>query len=365
MSAPTINTHLRAAALLIRIQNANDQGALARYETYSVAESDTSFPTPNGPIPARMYTPVGVAHPAHLMIVHGVHHLGIHDPRIIAFARALSAGGVQVFSPEMPDLTDYRVTPGTIELIGIAARQFSRESGTPVGLLGISFSGSLSLLAAADPRNASSIAFVVSLGSHANMQRVAHFFITGETPRPDGTMGFVKPHEYGALVLLYSHPEEFFPAADAAQVRESLRDLLWENVSGSKAISAKLSPPSRAIFDHLYAHDRESLKPELLKEVDRHATEMQAVSADQKLSSLHVPVLLLHGAADDVIPNTELLWLKRDVPAEYLKAALITPLLSHLDVTGDPTAGDKLQLIQFMSTVLDLADETRSRAGST
>jgi len=349
----------------MRIQNADDQGSLAHYETYPVVETDITYQSPNGPMPARMYTPVGVAHPAHLMIVHGVHHLGIHDPRIIAFARALSAGGVQVFSPEMPDLTDYRVTPRTIELIGIAARQFSHDSGTPVGVLGISFSGSLSLLAAADPRNASCIAFVVSLGSHANMQRVARFFITGETPRPDGIIGFVKPHEYGALVLLYSHPEEFFPTADATQVRQSLRDLLWEDVAGSKAISARLSPPSRVIFDHLYAHDRESLKPELLQAIDRHAAEMQVVSADLKLSSLHVPVLLLHGAADDVIPNTELLWLKRDVPAEYLKGALITPLLSHLDVTGDPTAGNKLQLIQFMSTVLALADETRSRAGST
>ena len=66
---------------------------------------------------------------------------------------------------------------------------------------------------------------MVSLGSHDNMQRVARFFLTGETTRPDGTVGFVKPHEYGALVLLYSHPEEFFPAADVPQVRESLRRL--------------------------------------------------------------------------------------------------------------------------------------------
>ena len=99
-----------------------------------------------------MYTPVGLAHPPHLMIVHGVHHLGIHDPRIIAFARALSEGGVQVFTPEMPDLTDYRITPATTALIGVAARQFSHACGTPVGVLGISFSGSLSLIAATDPR---------------------------------------------------------------------------------------------------------------------------------------------------------------------------------------------------------------------
>ena len=359
VSAPTVNTRLRAASLLTRIENANDPGTLARYDTYHVAETDTSFATPSGPIAARLYTPVGLTHPPHLMIVHGVHHLGIHDPRIIAFARALSAGGVQVFTPEMHDLTDYKVTPATIEMIGAAARQFSRASGAPVGVLGISFSGSLSLIAASDPRNEGSIAFVVSLGSHDNMSRVARFFLTGETPRPDGTSGYVKAHEYGALVLLYSHPEDFFPAADLPRVRESLRFLLWEDVDSSKAIAKTLSPRSRAIMDRLYAHDRDSLKPEILKAIDRHAMEMDAVSADHQLASLRVPVLLLHGAADDVIPNTELLWLEKDVPAACLRGALVTPLLSHLDVAGDPTATDKLQLIEFMSTVLDLADGTR------
>jgi dienelactone hydrolase len=355
--APTINTRVRAASLLMRIEN--DQGRLARYDTYQVAETDTSFTTSSGSVPARLYTPIGLQHPPHLMLVHGVHHLGIHDPRIIAFARALSAGGVQVFTPEMHDLTDYRVTPATIDMIGVAARQFSRDSGTPIGILGISFSGSLSLIAAADPRNQGSIGFVVSLGSHDNMTRVARFFLTGETPRPDGTSGYVKAHEYGALVLLYSHPEEFFPAADLPRVRESLKYLLWEDVDSSKAIAKTLSPQSRAIMERLYAHDRDSLKPALLKAIDHHAPEMHAVSADHQLSSLHLPVLLLHGAADDVIPNTELLWLERDVPESCLRSALVTPLLSHLDVTGDPTAVDKLRLIEFMSTVLELADETR------
>jgi dienelactone hydrolase len=363
-TAPAINTRLRAASLLLRIENAGDRGSLARYETCAVIETDSSLATPEGLVPARLYTPMGIAHPPHIMIVHGVHHLGIHDPRIVAFARALAQTGIQVFTPEIRDLADYKVTPAVIDTIGLAARQFSREAGAPVGVLGISFSGSLSLIAAADPRNANSIAFVVSLGSHDNMQRVARFFLTGETPRPDGTSGFVKPHEYGALVLLYSHPEDFFPAADLATARESLKCLLWEDVDASRRLAEKLSPSSRAIMEHLYAHDRDALKPALLQEIERHTAEMQAVSADHKLAGVHVPVLLLHGAADDVIPNTELLWLEKEVPAPYLRGALITPLLSHLDVAGDPTVDDKLQLIQFMSTVLDLADETRGGSGT-
>jgi len=349
----------------MRIENVDDQGSLARYATYSVAETETTYLTSTGAVPARLYTPVGLQHPPHLMLVHGVHHLGIHDPRIVAFARALSQGGIQVFTPEMPDLTDYKVTPSTIDLIGTAAREFSRTAGAPVGVLGISFSGSLSLIAAADPRNAHSIAFVVSLGSHDDMQRVARFFVTGETTWPNGTTGYVKPHEYGALVLIYSHPEDFFTARDLPAVRQCLKYLLWEDVENSKRIARTLSPKSRALMDQIYAHNRDSLKTALMAAIAGHASEMQSVSASGKLGSLRIPVLLLHGAADDVIPNTELLWLRRDVPPTCLRGALITPLLSHLDVMGDPSAADKLQLIQFMSTVLQLADETRSTQSTT
>jgi pimeloyl-ACP methyl ester carboxylesterase len=365
VSAPSVNQHLKAVSLLLRIENENDRSSLARYDTYNVNESDSPLTTPSGSVPARLYTPIGLSNPPHLLIIHGVHHLGIHDPRIIAFARTLSASGVQVLTPEMPDLIDYRVTPATIDLIGVAAREFSRRSGTKVGILGISFSGSLSLIAAVDPRNAPSIAFVVSLGSHDNMQRVATFFLTGETPRPDGKIAHVHPHEYGTLVLIYSHPEEFFPTRELPPVREALRYLLGEDVAASKKIAEHLSPESRAIMDHLYAHDRDTLLPKLQQVIVRHSAELAQVSAGKQLASINIPVLLLHGAADDVIPNTELLWLERDVPPQHLQAALITPLLSHLDVTGDPSAGDKLRLIQFMSTVLELADQTRSRTTTT
>jgi pimeloyl-ACP methyl ester carboxylesterase len=96
--------------------------------------------------------------------------------------------------------------------------------------------------------------------------------------------------------------------------------------------------------------------------INQHAAELERVSADKRLATLRIPVLLLHGAADDVIPNTELLWLEKDVPPEHLQSALITPLLSHLDVAGDPSTTDKIKLVTFMSTVLELADGTRSHS---
>src|SRR5436853_264293 len=80
----------------------------------------------------------------------------------------------------------------------------------PVGVLGLSFCGGLALMADADERYKPDIAFVVSVGGHDAMARVARFLASGKTARPDGSSVTMLPHEYGALVLVYSQVSRFF-----------------------------------------------------------------------------------------------------------------------------------------------------------
>lgn len=357
---PTSSDHLRAASLLLRIENPNDHSRLARFDTYSVAEVASELATPRGPVRARLYTPQGIANPPGMVVAHGIHHLGIDEPRLMAFSRALAQSGIQVFTPELPSIADYQVTRGSVDIIGAAAQRFAQQINAPVGVLGLSFAGGEALLAAADPRYAPSIGFVLSIGAHEDMHRVAEFFVTGKIARPDGTIVTMKPHEYGPLVLIYSHVDEFFPAADINGAKEALKLLLWEDVSASKAAAAKLSPASQEKMAHLYQHDSSVFDDAIQRAIDRHSAEMAAVSPHNQLQSLHVPVLLLHGAGDDVIPATEMLWLERDIPNGYLRGALITPMLSHVDVAQEPPLGEKLALVHLMSHLFELADDSRS-----
>jgi pimeloyl-ACP methyl ester carboxylesterase len=48
-----------------------------------------------------------------------------------------------------------------------------------------------------------------------------------------------------------------------------------------------------------------------------------------RLDALTVPVMLLHGAADRLVPYTETLRLARAVPAASLRRVTITRLLGH------------------------------------
>ena len=131
--------YLRAAGLLLRIEDPQHAGLIGGMHAYTIEESVTEIRTPAGSSRARLYAPKDVPNAPGMLIVHGVHHLGIDDPRLVAFARALSAGGIRVLRRRLLALTDYLVDASSIQLIGDTARDFSQSLRQKVGILGIRF----------------------------------------------------------------------------------------------------------------------------------------------------------------------------------------------------------------------------------
>ena len=134
-------TYLRATGLLLRIENPQHAGIIGDIHTYPIEESLTEISTPSGTIRARLYIPKGLANPPGMVIVHGVHHLGIDEPRLVAFARAMSASGIRVLTPELLSLADYQIDAQSVELIGYSVRSFSQSIHQKVGVLGMAFAG--------------------------------------------------------------------------------------------------------------------------------------------------------------------------------------------------------------------------------
>jgi pimeloyl-ACP methyl ester carboxylesterase len=299
----------------------------------------------------RLFIPQGVKDPGGIVLLHGVHHLGIEDPRMWNLARALASAGVLVMTPELQDLADYRVTPRTIDVIGDSAVVLSTQMHRTVGVIGLSFAGGLSLLAANRAEFRDRIGFVVAIGAHDDMGRVARFFAANMIARPDGVETPFQAHEYGVLVLAYSHLEDFFSAKDVPVAREALRQRLWELPEAEKTAAA-LSLEGKKQFDQLL-HHRDQLKEVLLHEITLHKEEMDAVSPHGHLAQMRTTVFLLHGAGDTIIPSSETLWLAKDVPQSELKTALVSPALVHVDMGDKVTWQQQWQLVDFMAQVLD------------
>ncbi len=352
------DTHLRALSILLRLSNPDVQGFSTRFARHPFTEQEGSAETAHGPLKFRLYLPQGVSQPGGMVLLDGIHRAGIDEPRLINFARSMAGAGIEVMTAELQDLADYKVTLRTVDVIGDSAVLLGNKMGLPkVGVVGMSFGGGLALLAANKPEYADSIGFVTAVGAHDDMTRVAHFFAANMIEKPDGSTVALKAHEYGVLVLAYSHIEDFFSPRDVPVAREALRKWLWEQASDSIQTAKGLSPAGRQELDTIL-HHRDQLQPALLQEIKRHSDEMQAVSPHGHIGRLRVPVYLLHGSTDSVIPASETLWLAKDVPPQELRVVLISPAMNMIHVDGQHpvTVSEKWALVDFMAQVLNAAD---------
>ena len=83
---------------------------------------------------------------------------------------------------------------------------------------------------------------------------------------------------------------------------------------------------------------------------------MDAVSPHEHIADLRMPVFLLHGAGDTVIPASETLWLAKDVPPANVRAVLVSQALVHVDMGSKVTWQEQWQLVDFMSQVLEATE---------
>jgi len=358
---PIVRAHLQAICVLDSVSGLRAPW-FARAMTVPVEMRDVSFAieTPAGTrtVRARMYEPQGRPNAPAMVIFHGVHHLGIDEPRMMGFARALASCGIRVLTPELPGIKDYHVDGDSVATIGESVKWMAQRAGGPVGVMGLSFAGGLALVAAEDPQYAPGFKFVFAVGAHDSMARVTEYYATGRDARPDGTVEVLAPHEYGPLVIEYEHLEDFVPAEDVAPVRAAMRAHLYEDQRGEAEVLARLNAQQRqealALMDSKSAETKARIQSVIVK----YAEEMKRLSPSGGLKSLRVPVYLLHGEGDNVIPAAETLWIEKELPKGVLRMALVSPVLSHVNLDGTvPDGKEEWRLMHFFAEVMEAAEK--------
>ncbi len=358
---PFTRAHLQAVGVLRQVAGQPVPWIVSKVTAVPVTTQDFSFAieaaTGQQQVRARMYLPQGRPHAPALVIFHGVHHLGIDEPRLMGFAAAMASCGIRVLTPELPDIKDYHVGPASVRTIGESAKWFAAQTGGPVGVMGLSFSGGLALVAAADPLYHADFKFVLAVGSQDSMGRVSRYYWTGRDVRPDGSTEVLPAHEYGPLVLEYEYLEDFVPAQDLGPVRAVLRAHLYEDKQGEAEASLGLNEAQKREALELMDAVSPVTRAKIAAAIAKHANELAGLSPRGRLKTLNTPVYLLHGEADNIIPSAETLWMASELPREELKAMLVSPVLSHLDLDGaKPGAMDEWRLVHFFALVMDAAE---------
>ncbi len=346
---------MQAIAILDQLDGKPVPHLLQSIAAMPVTTKILAIPSAAGEVQARLYTPTPAPNAPGLVLVPGIHYLGMDEPRLMAFARSISACGLRVLTPELSDSRDYRIQPSDVQEIGDAVQWLQHTTGHPVGLMGLSFSGGLALMAAAKPKFSNEVSFVFSVGAHDDLLRVATFYATEADPLPNGDVERAKPNNYGPWVLEYEHLEDFVPAADVAAIRPVLRARLFEDSALETQLITNLTVAQKSEYEKLLDPKQEDAA--LFASNKKHAAKMAAVSPDGHLAGLHVPVYLLHGRGDKLIPFAEVEWLAEDLPRGTLKGMLISPLISHVSTNpSKPRAWDQWQLIHLLAEVLEQAE---------
>lgn len=345
-TSPGSESRWRAATLLLRFSGSPSRAA--SLGAFAVVEE----PVQVGDVRARLYTPLGAPDAPGLVMIHGIHRLGVDEPRLQRFARALASAGVAVLTPHVASLADYRVEPEALDTLSASGAWLAERTGRArVGYMGLSFAGGLSLmLAAARPDD---VAFAVSVGGHHDLSRVMRFFVTNEAEAPDGTARLTA-HGYGLLVFAYGHAAQLFPT-DAARARALLRRWLHGDPEGAKRDAAALEPAARATMELLVHQDHPRLAQLVGRIVADEEAASLAASPRGKLSAMTPRVFLLHGATDDVIPASEARWIWSELPPGARGALLISPALGHVELKGEPGVSEQAALVELMAGVLRAA----------
>lgn len=352
---PTVRAYLQAGAILKQLHGDPVPRLLRSVSDHPLAAQTVAIPSPAGTVSARLYLPKDRPDAPGLVLVPGIQYLGMDEPRLMAFAHSMAACGLRVLTPELPDSRDYRIEPSDVDAVGASIAWLRHRTGHRVGLMGLSFSGSLALMAAAQPPYSADVSFVFTVGAYDDLYRLATFYVTGADPLPNDDIERVTPNNYGPWILEYQHLEDFVPPANVPAIRRALRARLESNREAERRAVAKLTPIERGQYARLLNIPGQVAA--LAESNKKHAGEMAAISPHGHLSGLRAPVYLLHGRGDDLIPFAESKWLAKDLPPGTLQDLLVSPLIAH--VTPNQKKGglwDRWRLLHLLAQVMERAE---------
>ena len=344
-------------------------------------QPDMWVPTRSGTIPARLYEPDGRVRRT-LLVMPGVHRDGINESRLVGLAEDLSATGYRVVTVAAPDLQKFKVTPQVTDVIEDAVKWTSEQpqfrTDGKIGIVGISFTGGLSIVAAGRESIRDRVAFVMSFGGHGDLARALHYLASGEvlgnleqakhSSAVAGAdhVGVHPPHDYGLAVVLLNLADRVVPADQVAALSKGIDGFLLASslavtdpprsvpiFEEMKQYQETLPEPSRTYMQYVNDRAVNKLGPVLLPVIEglKSHPGMAALSAE-KATPPSAPIFLLHGVDDSVIPSVETVLLAEHLKGKADVTGLLSGLITHAEVNRTPGATEVWRLAKFWRAIM-------------
>ena len=283
--------------------------------------------------PALVARPAGEGAWPAIFLVNGTVRKGRKLPEVRNLAEGFARAGYLVVVPDLPGLTEDRLTPQTAD----AATQVTREiSGRPdvehgkVALVGVSTGATLALLAAEDPTLRGKVSLVAGVAPYSNIKTVLNLATTGHYRRPDGEPVRYEATPFLSYVVGRSLVAALPPGEDkltlAAELERAGRESL-DPLSGLRARrTGDLGPGAKSVVELLANRDPKrfaALYADLPDDVRRDLEELSPLAGTVRI---RVPVELATGPHDKYFPASQSYALERVAPQHRVT---VTGALDH------------------------------------
>ncbi len=344
-------------------------------------QPDMWVPTRAGDIPARLFEPDGRVRRT-VLLMPGVHRDGINESRLVGLAEDLAATGYRVVTVAAPDLQKFKVTPQVTDVIEDAVQWTSEQpafrTDGRIGVIGISFTGGLSIVAAGRESIRDRVAFVMSFGGHGDLARALHYLTSGEVlgdlerAKQSSVVAGAEhvsvhpPHDYGLAVVLLNLADRVVPADQVEALSKGIDGFLLASslavtdppksvpvFEEMKKYQETLPEPSRTYMQYVNDRAVDKLGPILLPIADalKDHPGMSALSAERAAPPT-APVFLLHGVDDNVIPSVETVLLAEHLEGKADVTGLLSGLITHAEVNRTPGATEVWRLARFWREIM-------------
>jgi hypothetical protein len=362
--------YVRATSLIVRVAAIGGPAQAI----FSVQDSrvDTRprhmVPTRHGDVPAQFYMPETVSERA-VLVMPGFNSNGLDEQRLASLAADIAASGYPVMALALPDLQQFRLTPAATDVIEDAVAWMVQQPRLApdgkVGIIAVSFSGGLSIVAAGRDRIRDHVQFVVSLGGHGDMRRVMKYLATGVAPHVNGVENHA-PHDYGVAVILNSLADRgVVPIEQAGPLRDAIETYLRASQATvisdaharpifdkARAMTAALPEPSRTYMQYVNDRNVRKLGAVLIDHLNQDGVNNPALSPELAPPPT-AATFLLHGQDDNIIPPAESVLLGNYLRSKGVHTkVLLSGLITHASVNPNATAMDAWKLVSFWGSVI-------------
>jgi dienelactone hydrolase len=349
---------VRAATLMYGMSYTNPPLIIRAYSRafrHPIVTTDQWIQGRGRPLELRVMAPKDLPNAPIIVLVHGFASNGIRNGLLNSFAQSLSQSGLKVVMPDIKSEKMLRIDRAAVADVDDAIRWSAIGSGQKVSVFGISFSGGMVITAVANPEYTDYVKMTFCVSGYNSIERLGRYYLHDDVMGPDGKRYSGTPIQNALTPMALQYSDELVPPNEIEPLSDAMRTMADQMGFSGSSPTASLTSNQRVLLNDLINVRTPGMRARYHALLDRHRAELADISPMGKIPEVRGSLFVLHGYADETIPVGEAEWTRAEGIHLSNVKVLLTSWVNHCVLVPRASFQDKLQVVHFVSEMLDEA----------